>query len=97
MSRTSGQKGSSGMSVSYLLAYVCVAEGCERSSWSLDESMPLSFGGLVSTSNAFSEGVGDVAIVNIKTDAPIVWTVELNDGSPAPMGAGEIPSSVDRF
>ncbi|KAJ3285655.1 cAMP-dependent protein kinase subunit [Borealophlyctis nickersoniae] len=44
--------------------------------WDVDKSMPLSFGKLVSTSNAFADGIGDVAVVGIETDAPVIWTAE---------------------
>ncbi|KAJ3153683.1 cAMP-dependent protein kinase subunit [Geranomyces michiganensis] len=52
-----------------------VTEGLK---WDIDHSMPLSFGTLVSTSNAFAENASETVIVRVKTDAPILWTVEVN-------------------
>ncbi|KAI8614709.1 thiamine pyrophosphokinase [Chytriomyces sp. MP71] len=46
--------------------------------WNLDQSMSLSFGDLVSSSNWFAEGDGDERVVEIEVDAPLVWTVEVN-------------------
>ncbi|KAI9350596.1 thiamine pyrophosphokinase [Zopfochytrium polystomum] len=49
--------------------------------WNLDHSMPLSFGTLVSTSNAFADQLGTqkprrMATVEVETNEPVVWTVE---------------------
>ncbi|KAJ3185992.1 cAMP-dependent protein kinase subunit [Gaertneriomyces sp. JEL0708] len=56
----------------------CTTSGLK---WNLDPSMPLSFGGLISTSNAFDTGVmkqGDIAHVRIETDMVVLWTTELS-------------------
>ncbi|TPX34091.1 thiamine diphosphokinase [Synchytrium microbalum] len=46
--------------------------------WNLDPTMPTSFGGLVSTSNAFAdESDGHEKVVTVDTDQPIVWTCEV--------------------
>ncbi|KAI8587942.1 thiamine pyrophosphokinase [Geranomyces variabilis] len=46
--------------------------------WDVDHSMPLSFGTLVSTSNAFAENDDETVVVRVETDAPILWTVEVD-------------------
>ncbi|KAJ3055612.1 hypothetical protein HK102_011318 [Quaeritorhiza haematococci] len=51
--------------------------------WDLDETMPSSFGTLVSTSNAFGENQdteadGDSHTVTVQTDAPVIWTTEVH-------------------
>ncbi|TPX64556.1 thiamine diphosphokinase [Spizellomyces sp. 'palustris'] len=46
--------------------------------WNVDQSTPLSFCSLVSTSNAFAEDSGNEPVVHVETDAPVVWTVEVN-------------------
>ncbi|KAJ3181998.1 cAMP-dependent protein kinase subunit [Geranomyces variabilis] len=46
--------------------------------WDVDHSMPLSFGTLVSTSNAFVENNDETVVVRVKTDAPVLWTVEVD-------------------
>ncbi|KAJ3101852.1 hypothetical protein HDU97_001026 [Phlyctochytrium planicorne] len=47
--------------------------------WNIDKSMPSSFGGMVSTSNAFAEpGVDGTAFIRVKTDEKVLWTVECN-------------------
>ncbi|KAJ1545062.1 hypothetical protein HK405_008174 [Cladochytrium tenue] len=53
--------------------------------WEIDHSMPLSFGGLVSTSNAFApdEENSRFKVVQVETSAPVIWTQWL---TPDPAG-----------
>ncbi|KAI8848025.1 thiamine pyrophosphokinase, vitamin B1-binding domain-containing protein [Chytridium lagenaria] len=45
--------------------------------WNLDHSMPSKFGGMISTSNAFEVGGHEgMAVVKVRTDAPVLWSVE---------------------
>ncbi|KAI8846251.1 thiamine pyrophosphokinase [Chytridium lagenaria] len=45
--------------------------------WNLDHSMPSKFGGMISTSNAFEVGGHEGrAVVKVRTDAPVLWSVE---------------------
>jgi hypothetical protein len=45
---------------------------------SIDDSMVLKFGKLVSSSNAFKdEGDGPVCTVTVQTDQPLVFTIEV--------------------
>ncbi|KAI9332391.1 thiamine pyrophosphokinase [Obelidium mucronatum] len=46
--------------------------------WNLDHSIPMSFHELISTSNWFADGDERVKSVEVVTDAPLVWTVEVN-------------------
>ncbi|ORY52036.1 Thiamin pyrophosphokinase [Rhizoclosmatium globosum] len=45
--------------------------------WNLDHSMPMSFHSMISTSNWFADGDEKIKVVELATDAPIVWTVEV--------------------
>ncbi|KAJ3386026.1 Cysteine dioxygenase [Entophlyctis sp. JEL0112] len=52
-----------------------VTKGLE---WNIDETMPLSFETLVSTSNWFAAGPGRERVVEVSTDGPLMWTAELD-------------------
>lgn len=47
--------------------------------WDLDGTVPLAFGGLVSSSNAVKENQSGYVDVIVETDAPLVWTVSLRE------------------
>jgi thiamine pyrophosphokinase len=57
---------------------ICSTKGLQ---WNVDDTMPLQFGGLVSTSNkfdpsSFNETLG-CFVLHIETNIPIIWTTEL--------------------
>ncbi|KAI8901857.1 thiamine pyrophosphokinase [Globomyces pollinis-pini] len=58
---------------------ICFSAGLK---WNLDHTLPLAFGDLISTSNAFDPNYYDenlgIRKVVLKTDRELIWTVELD-------------------